>query len=221
MAGTGKRRRAWWCDTKGKAGKSRPFFGQSMSDRIRTIRLYGHLGTKYGRVYRLAVRNAREAIQALCAMVPGFQAELMSSRDRGVVYALFNGKRNLAFDELDSPPGRDDIRIAPVLQGSKRGGVLQTIVGAVLTVVGVFTAEFDGGTTMSVGIAMMAGGAVQMLSPQKSSTSSQDQSGSQASYNFNGPLNTSAQGNPVSLGYGRAMGGSAVISAGIFSEDQA
>ena len=42
-----------------------------------------------------------------------------------------------------------------------------------------------------------------------------------ASYNFNGPVNTTAQGNPVPLLYGEMFVGSATISAGIYSEDQA
>ena len=42
-----------------------------------------------------------------------------------------------------------------------------------------------------------------------------------ASYNFNGPVNTTAQGNPVPLLYGELFVGSSTISAGIYSEDQA
>lgn len=195
-----------------------------MSERIRTIRLYGKLGTTYGRVHRLAVGSAREAVRALCVLLPGFEAELMGAHEKGVVYALFNGVQNLSRDDLDSPPGRDDIRIAPMLQGSKRAGALQTIFGAVLVVVGAVVNYFVPGAGtpfIQFGLAMMAGGVLQMLVPQKSATSTQDQPDNQASYNFNGPVNTSAQGNPVPVGYGRGIGGSAVISAGIYAEDQA
>lgn len=115
-----------------------------MSERIRTIRLYGKLGATYGRVHQLAVGSAREAIRALCVLLPGFEAELMGAHEKGVVYALFNGRQNLAREDLDNPPGRDEIRIAPMLQGSKRAGALQTIVGAVLVVVGVVDAELSG-----------------------------------------------------------------------------
>jgi predicted phage tail protein len=41
------------------------------------------------------------------------------------------------------------------------------------------------------------------------------------SYAFNGPVNMQAQGNPVPVAYGETWTGSAVISGGIFSEDQA
>ncbi|KAF1043068.1 MAG: hypothetical protein GAK35_02388 [Herbaspirillum frisingense] len=193
-------------------------------DRLRTIRLYGKLGAAYGRVHRLAVGNAREAVRALCVLLPGFEAELMAAHEKGVVYALFNGRQNLSRDELENPPGGDDIRIAPMLQGSKRAGGLQTILGAVLVVVGAVVNYFVPGAgtpIMQFGFAMMVGGVIQMLVPQKAATSTQDQAGNQASYNFNGPVNTSAQGNPGPLGYGRCIGGSAVVSAGIYAEDQA
>ncbi|MFJ9531260.1 tail assembly protein [Herbaspirillum sp. NPDC101396] len=195
-----------------------------MSNRLRTIRLYGKLGSRFGRVHELAVRNAREAIRALCVLIPGFERELMTARARGVVYSVFLGKQNVTTEQLDDPPGHAEIRIAPVLQGSKRGGALQTIVGAVLVVVGAIINYFAPGAGTPViqfGFAMMIGGAVQMLSPQKSGTSTQDRADNAASYNFNGPVNTSAQGNPVPIGYGRFMCGSAVVSAGIFAEDQA
>ncbi|MNS78223.1 Bacteriophage lambda tail assembly protein I [compost metagenome] len=73
---------------------------------------------------------------------------------------------------------------------------------------------------MSMGIAMAMGGVVQMLSPQQKGLSAADSPENGASYNFNGPVNTSAQGNPVPLLYGRMIVGSSVISAGIFAEDQ-
>ncbi|MNL81044.1 Bacteriophage lambda tail assembly protein I [compost metagenome] len=59
-----------------------------------------------------------------------------------------------------------------------------------------------------------------MLSPQQKGLSAADGPENGASYNFNGPVNTTAQGNPVPLLYGRMIVGSSVISAGIYAEDQ-
>jgi predicted phage tail protein len=73
---------------------------------------------------------------------------------------------------------------------------------------------------LPVGIAMVAGGVMQMLSPQAKGLGTQDSPNNRPSYSFNGPVNTSVQGNPVPLLYGRMTVGSAVISAGIYSEDQ-
>jgi predicted phage tail protein len=204
-----------------KPAKAGFFMGERMSEQLRTIRLYGKLGTTFGRVHRLAVRNAREAIRALCVLLPGFERELMGAAGRGVRYSVFLGSQNIGKEQLDFPPGQADIRIAPILQGSKRAGALQTIVGAVLVVVGAIFYNYGGQVLVSIGLSMMAAGVVQMLSPQKTGTSTQDAADSTASYNFNSPVNTSAQGNPGPLGYGRHMVGSAVVSAGIYAEDQA
>ncbi|CAJ0740802.1 tail assembly protein [Ralstonia mannitolilytica] len=198
-----------------------------MEQKIRTVRLYGKLGARFGRRFELAVGSPAEAINALCVLLKGFRRELLESKSKGVTYAVFVGQRNLAKEELELPPGRGEIRIAPVLVGSKRGGVLQTILGAVLVVVGAAISYFSAGSLSSIGVpmmqfggAMMLGGVVQMLSPVPRGLSAKDSPENGASYNFNGPVNTSAQGNPVPLLYGEMIVGSAVISGGIYAEDQ-
>ena len=202
---------------------------------LKTVRLYGKLGTRFGRVHRLAVASAAEAVRALCAIRPGFEKELMTSRDRGIDYAVFLGKRNIAEEEMLHPAGREEIRIAPVLQGSGRGGLFQTILGAAMMVFAMWAAggfsslaslsstlATEGwiGATALMGMSMMLGGVMQLLSPQMKGLSARDSVENGASYNFNGAVNTTAQGNPVPLGYGRMIVGSAVISAGIYAMDQ-
>lgn len=191
---------------------------------VRTVRLYGKLGAKFGRKFRLAVSSVAEAVQALCVLLPGFEAELTGSKDRGVTYAVFIGKRNIGETELQHPVGGGDIRIAPVIVGSKRNGVLQTIVGVVLIVVGtVFSAWLGPAAApiVKLGWSMAIGGVIQMLTPVPRGNSSKDKPENQSSYNFNGAINTQAQGNCVPLLYGRMIVGSAVISAGISVKDQA
>ncbi len=184
---------------------------------LKTIRLYGKLGARFGRIHRLAVKSAAEAVKALCILRPGFEKELMTSRDRGVNYAVFLGKKNISKDELLHPAGHEDIRIAPVLQGSGRGGIFQTILGAAMIVIGTW---FGQPWLMNMGIAMITGGVMQLISPQIKGLSAEDKADNRASYNFNGAVNTTAQGNPVPLGYGRMIIGSAVVSAGIYAMDQ-
>lgn len=200
-----------------------------MSEKIRTIRLYGSLGAKFGRVHRMAVNSAAEAIHALGIVIPGFTTELVGSKQRGVAYATFVGTRNISqAEEFQLPPGSDDIRIAPVLMGSKRGGLFQTLVGAALLAAAVWNplglTATSLVTTKTIGImgaALFFGGVTQMLSPQQQGLSTKDSPDNGASYNFNGPVNTEAQGNPVPVLYGRMIVGGAVISAGIYAEDQA
>ncbi len=188
---------------------------------LRTIRLYGKLGARFGRVHRfhLESNNVAEAIRALDSQLTGFKAFLVNGRQYGMVFAVFAGKRNLAQEQLCDPVGSEDIRIAPVIQGSKHAGVLQTILGVVLIVVGVLTSPYGGGALIGPGIALAAGGVVQMLSPQPHSKVTNG--ANEPSYVFNGPVNTTAQGHPVPLLYGRMIVGSAVISAGIEASDYA
>lgn len=50
--------------------------------------------------------------------------------------------------------------------------------------------------------------------------SSKQDADNKASYAFGGVTNTTAQGNPVPLAYGKRRIGGAIISAGIYVEDQ-
>jgi predicted phage tail protein len=190
---------------------------------LRTIRLYGKLGVQFGRIHRLAVESTAEAVRALCVMLPGFQTELMTSNDRGIAYACFVGKTNISKDDLQLAGG-GDIRIAPVLAGAKSGGFLQVVLGVALIAASFYAPGLSlkfASVLFGMGTSMALGGVVQILSPQQSQSSSADKVENGASYNFNGPVNTTAQGNPVPVLYGRMLVGSAVISAGILAQDQA
>lgn len=190
-----------------------------MSDKLRTVKLYGIAGARFGRVHRIAVASTREAVRALCVTVPGFEKFMMNAKDNGLTFAVFSGRKNLVEDELQHPVGEDEIRIAPVLVGSKKAGLFQTILGAALVVVGVFTSAYGGSTLVGLGASMMLGGVMQMLSPQTSGLAGAGPNNG-TSYYFNGPVNSAAQGEPVPLVYGRMTVGSKVISSGIFAQDQ-
>ncbi|MFP3564685.1 tail assembly protein [Paraburkholderia sp. SIMBA_030] len=191
-----------------------------MSEKLRTVRLYGIVGARFGRVHRLAVASTREAMRALCVTIPGFEKFMMNAKDNGLTFAVFNGRKNLAEDELSHPVGEDEIRIAPILMGSKTGGLFQTILGAVLIVVGAVISIYGGSGTplIGMGASMMLGGIMQMLSPQTTGLAGTTNNGT--SYYFNGPINSAAQGEPVPLVYGRMIVGSKVISSGIYAQDQ-
>lgn len=191
---------------------------------IRTVRLYGVLGARFGRVHRLAVASCAEAVRALGHQLRGFNEFLATSKDRGLHYAVFYGKKNLSKDQLTFPAGDDDIRIAPIISGAKKGGVFQIIIGIILVVVGVIINAYTGAggnIFIQMGVAMIVGGIVQLLTPTPKGRGSKDRPENEPSYAFNGPLNTQAQGNPVPLLYGELIVGSAVISAGIDAVDHA
>ncbi|MFT0866055.1 tail assembly protein [Pseudomonas sp. CAM1A] len=191
----------------------------------RTVKLYGVLRKHFGREYLLDVQSPRDAVQALCILVPGFEKFLATGEERGLVFTVFSGRRNLAPEELDlQGSDAEEIRIAPIIQGSKQGGLFQVVLGAVLVVAGVFT----GGLSSGVGIALMAGGAalalggvVQMLSPTaKTGSLDRNEDGNNPSYGFGSAVTTIAQGNPYPVLYGEREIGGAIESGGVYPQDK-
>jgi predicted phage tail protein len=187
------------------------------------IRLNGELGKKFGRVHRFAVHSTAEAVRALSIMIPGFKRHMAASAANGVDYAVFVGKENIKRENLEYSNKGKTIKIVPILRGSKSGGIFSIIVGAIL-IVAAFIAPFVGAGAASpylymMGASMILGGVVQLLSPQQK-INQKDNPNNGTSYNFTSPVNTTAQGNPVPLLYGEMTVGSAVVSGGIYAEDQ-
>lgn len=188
---------------------------------ITTIRLYGLL-RQFGREFRLSVRTPAEAVKALSIQIPGFERFISNAKSQGLEFAIFRGAVNLSESELGFH-GRGDIRIAPVITGSKRAGLLQTIVGAVLIVAGLALSSFTAGSSMALvgpGVAIAAGGVIQMLSPQAGGLKTSAAPENTPGYAFGSAKNTTASGNPVPLCIGKRRWGGAIISAAIYAEDQ-
>lgn len=195
--------------------------------RLTTIRLYGALGARFGRVHKLAVQTSAEAVKALCINLDGLESYLMNAKKNGMTFAVFRGKRNIGMDDFKGLGGDSDIRIAPVMEGAKKAGIFQTILGAVMIVAGlalgpvgwgIVGAGFANGLIIG-GITSMAGGIYQMLSPQPKGLQMRDDPDNKPSYAFGGAVNTLAMGNPVAILYGEREIGGAIISAGVISED--
>lgn len=191
-----------------------------MNVKLKTVKLYGPMRKRFGREFQLAVSNPAEAIRSLCVQVPGFKEYLFNSKAAGLTFAVFTGKRNIGEKDIESPSGNDEIRIAPVIEGSKRGGLFQTIFGVALIAISVI-APVTAPYLLGMGVSMVIGGVVQMLSPQPKGLGAKDDPNNMPSYTMNGAVNTQAQGNPVPACYGGPLIiGSATISGGIFAEDQ-
>lgn len=194
--------------------------------RLTTIRLYGALGARFGRVHKLAVQTTAEAVKALCINLDGLESYLMNAKKNGMTFAVFRGKRNIGIEDYQNLAGNSDIRIAPVMEGAKKAGIFQTILGAVMVVAGIVVTGLSygwaspvGGAMISAGIGMMAGGIYQMLSPQPKGLQGRDDPDNKPSYAFGSSVNTLAMGNPVAALYGEREIGGAIISAGIVAED--
>lgn len=176
---------------------------------LRTIKLYGELGRRFGRVHHLAVESVAEAVRALCVTLKGFEQAL---RDHPHGFHVLVGREDRADESrLAYPVGTGEtIKLIPATAGSK-SGLFQTILGAVLIVVGIFTGFTP---LIQLGAAMVLGGVAQMLMPAPKQTPGSDDTTKQ-SYVFSGAVNTSAQGTAVPIGYGRMIVGSQTVSMGM------
>ncbi|HEA3476491.1 TPA: tail assembly protein, partial [Escherichia coli] len=141
-----------------------------MSEAMTRIELGGEPGKIFGKTHWRLISKVSEAGVALAKTITGFESYMVNSKRRGLTFAIFKGKKNIGVDDLGYPVTGDVIRIVPVIIGSKKAGLLQTILGAVLVAVGAvlnFTPWAAASPFLyKFGAAMMIGGVVQMLSPQ-------------------------------------------------------
>ncbi|HGE8439175.1 TPA: tail assembly protein [Serratia marcescens] len=196
---------------------------------LRTIRFHGPMIKVFGREFKYRAPTVPKAIDAMKNLLPGFERYMLEAHKRGLTFSIFVGKRNVGQDELEFTKGSEDIHLVPVVIGSKRAGLFQTILGVALigaaiafspAGLGVFSAT-GGWTSMAyAGASLALGGVVQMLSPQMGGLRMRQGPENKPSYAFGGPVNTTAQGNPVGVLYGTREIGGAIISAGIYTEDQ-
>ena len=184
-----------------------------MSVELKTVKLYGHLGRKFGKTFQVAVSSPSEAIKALSVNIKGFKEYLLKHSAPG--YHIFLDKRDLTKEELAYGYSNEVLKIVPVTLGS--GGFFKVVIGAILVAV-----SFIPGMqwTASIGYTMIVSGVAEVLfAPPKPQFSTAEKPANTPSYIFNGPVNTTMQGNPVSLCYGRVRIGSQVISAGLSSRE--
>ncbi|MBW1251947.1 MULTISPECIES: tail assembly protein [Pantoea] len=202
---------------------------------LKTMRLKGIMAKKFGPVHRFHVADLRELIRAMCSQVPGFKKYVSNAHLNGVRFAFFSGRDNISLQEFDMCSASAEFEMEPIIEGSKRGGMLQVVIGAVALVAAYFTAGASlaafglsaaaatGVTTAltGLGISMLLGGVVQMLTPQpKYNVGASSSTDNKPNYAFGAPVNTVAMGYPVPVLYGQREIGGAIISAGSFTSDQ-
>ncbi|RDL24527.1 putative phage tail protein [Pseudomonas sp. URMO17WK12:I10] len=192
-----------------------------------TVYLSGPLIRKFFRKkdYLLDSQNTWEVFRALKATLAGFEQEIKRLEAMGMRFAIFRNRKNVGEDDFERG-GATEVRIVPVVEGSKRGGGLQTVLGVVLIALAYFNpfGYFSGPAVSAMyaaGAANVAGGVMQMLSPQARGLSQSGAPENLPSYAFGSAKNTIASGNPVPICIGERRWGGAIISASIYAEDKA
>lgn len=182
---------------------------------LRKIKLYGALAKFVGtRILYADVSSAADAIRFLVANFAGIEQHMSDS-----YYKVSVGTYALVEDELHTPVGNQDIQIIPVIGGA--GAVGRIILGVVL--IGLSFIPGIGALVAPVlfglGASLVLGGVSQLLTPVPVISKGPDkQDDPQKSYSFSGVQQTSRQGIPVPIVYGKRLTGSVVISAGVSTD---
>lgn len=189
---------------------------------LRRIKLYGALAKFVGqRVLEADVATAAEAVRFLLANWPALEQHMADQH-----YSVRVGTYALGEDELHDPAGQQEISISPVIAGA--GTVGRIILGAALIglsfipglqAAAIFGSKLTvGGLLLTTGASLVLGGVAQLLAPVPrvnvgaGSDSPQDP---RSTFNFSGIQQTSRQGVPVPIAYGKVLVGSVIISAGV------
>jgi predicted phage tail protein len=198
---------------------------------MKVVKVYGALRKFLGGRCRFEfeVDTPAQAIKALCVNFPDLEQWLIKS-DWG--YRVTVGKERIGPEnaELVCLPWseREVFSIAPVIAGAGQG------IGQIFAGIGlVALALVTGGATIgllglaaplsvssvlgTIGASLVLGGIAQMISPQPNMSPliRGKEAARLESFSFSGINNTSQQGLPVPIAYGRVFAGSAVLSAGL------
>lgn len=177
-------------------------------EELKTVKLLGAAGRKFGRVFRIAVKSPAEAFSALCVLCPGLRGWVLNQHERGVAWRVVtDDHKGLKPDDLRQHTGVDTIVFAPIIRGAGgNGGIFQVIIGVILIAVAIFVP----GVGLAVGLAgasLVLGGVAQLLTPTPTlsgQTTTGEQSGSELESNlFTRGASNAAQGEVVPVLYGR------------------
>ena len=207
---------------------------------MKVVKVYGALRKRLGQCrFELEAATPAQAIKALCVNFPGLDKWLIDSEKDGVGYRVTVSKQKAT--EQDVSPlimpwsEKDVFSITPVIAGAGRG------LGAILAgvaLIGIAVASGGAGFALNatqgigfvgtgavpsalaaaagnIGVGLVFFGIAQTISPQPSLDSTLDESAQLESFSFSNVVNTSKQGLPVPIAYGRVFVGSAIISSGL------
>jgi predicted phage tail protein len=196
---------------------------------LTTVRLYGSVAEICElRELKLEVKSIAEVIKALVCNFPELKKEFDKPDSK---YSILIGDSDIEESEMFNPYSkRQIIRIVPVVDGA--GGVFKIVLGVALiwatggfgagTGLSFFTGAAAGsfaaglGTVLgSIGMSLLLGGISSLFMSQPETPKPAEAPESTPSFYFRGAVNTTAQGQPVAVGYGELLIGSAVIGAGL------
>ena len=182
------------------------------------IQLEGLLGRRFGRTHKITARSPKEAVRALCQLVPGFREFMTSAHEHGIYFQMQTEHKDACtYDDFDF--GCQKFILVPVISGSLFGdkgmmGVL-IVVGLVLIALAIpgFVFTFGGASTLSAaiqtsmittGLALITTGIVGLFTPGIVQDNKEEGSETEKAI-YGGAAATAARGTPVPLLYGEFL----------------
>lgn len=190
---------------------------------MKVVKVYGALRKRLGQCrFEFEAATPAQAIKALCINFPGLDKWLVDSEKDGVGYRVAVSREKITEGNLTPLfmpfSDREVFSITPVITGAGRGmgsilfGI--ALVGATLIPGGL---PISGSLATKIGLfggSLILKGIADAISPQPDVTSIEE-SVQLESFSFSNVVNTSRQGLPVPIAYGRVFAGSAVISSSL------
>ena len=198
------------------------------------IVLKGIAGERFGAEHSLNVRTPQEAMQALSIMVPGFRNFLTVSHEHGIYWKVLTNhwKDGIEYGQLSMQCS--EMVLVPITSGAASGGFFNSafgkiLVGAALVTTSLLLAPAASGTIaalvksglFTLGSSMVLGGIVQAIAPgvpQRKTNSSGERKDTDAVV-FDRAADTTAQGVPIPVLYGRYLMRSMPVLSSYVSDD--
>jgi predicted phage tail protein len=188
------------------------------------VKLLGELGRRFGRSYEFDAASPKEIMSALSYQLEGFREYMTNAHEEGMGFRLVDeDPEGMSYEEVMM--GCRRLIIAPIVSGA--GAVGRILLGAALIAtailapgvgfVGLKFAVVQGATGFAAGLAAVAGnigialvltGVAQLLSPSPKTPGDTEK---RDSFLFDNATETSNQGLPVPLLYGRFLAASPLV----------
>ena len=181
---------------------------------LKTIRLLGAAGRKFGREFKLAVKSPAEAFRALCVLCPGLRGWVLEQHEKGVAWrVVIKERRGITEELLKCETSSDVITFAPTMRGAGgNSGVFQIILGVALIAAALIIPFGAAGGGLGLGLlggSLVLGGVAQLITPTPT-LPKQAETGEQDLEELNSALFTRSGGNDaqaeiVPVLYGRRL----------------
>ena len=192
---------------------------------MKVVKVYGALRKRLGQCrFEFDVATPAQAIKALCVNFPGLDKWLIDSEKDGVGYRVAVSKEKVTEQDVSSLlmpfSDKEVFSITPVVAGAGRG-TGQILAGVALVALTLVPGGLPIAGTLATKIGLLGGslilsGIATAISPQPDMGLERGREAAKLeSFVFNNVVNTSKQGLPVPIAYGRVFVGSAVLSSGL------